>query len=48
MSLQRNLYLASRLAGDARALQRGRLGERVAGRIVRRYVICLLRSPGLW
>jgi hypothetical protein len=48
VSLQRNLYLASRLAGDVRAVQRGRLPARYANRYRHRAIIRFLRALGLW
>lgn len=48
MSLQRTLYLMSRAAGDARALRRGRLPQRLVGRVYHRNVIRVLRSMRLW
>jgi hypothetical protein len=48
MSLQRTLYLMSRAAGDARALQRGRLPQRLVGRVYHRNVIRVLRRWALW
>lgn len=46
--LQRELYLASRTAGDVNALQRGRLGKRLVKRVVHRKMIGLLRRGRLW
>lgn len=48
MSLQRSLYLWSRFAGDVRAVQRGRMPRRYAGRLYHRNLIRLLRRAGLW
>jgi hypothetical protein len=45
--LQRNLYLASRTAGDLQAVKRGRLGPRLVRRAERRTIWRLLRRAGL-
>lgn len=48
MTLQRNLYLLSRLAGDVRSVQRGRYPARLAGRYRHRMLIRVLKAWGLW
>lgn len=45
---QRRVYLAQRTIGDLRALERGRLTERVVKRTWHRKLIGLLRRGGLW
>lgn len=45
---QRDLYLAQRTAGDARALARGRLPERLLKRVYHRQVIGILRRLRVW
>jgi hypothetical protein len=46
-AVERNLYLASRTAGDLNALKRGRLTRRVARRYERRTLLRVLSKFGL-
>lgn len=43
---RRAAYLTQRALGDARAIQTGRVGERVANRVMGRLISRMLR--GLW
>lgn len=45
---QRDLYLASRAAGDLNAARRGRLPQRLARRTWHRTLIRALTKGGIW